>query len=346
MARQTYRERARSARIRIAAVLALGYALSSAAAVGAQTHTPSLGPLAYEDGAPLHRVGLTASSEAAEPVPGGSTVWGLRLAYSNIFEQDSTAHHVLMVDMERLLSTAYARFGLSDRVEVGGSLTFETTGPGALDGFVTWWHTRLGAGNANRERFPEDAYDQRLEQPEVGTLLDVPRRTLGLEEARLFGKWLLAGSEQAPGALSARMTARFPVARDDPLKARTDVGISLLGRLSKGGWHAHSVVGATTVRTTSVREANLLRGQAYHGMVGVERSMGEGWAALVQYHYGSPLFRSFEHRELDGPSMNLVVGVAGRGGAHWRWDVSFQEDLPPDTPAADFALGIRIARTW
>ena len=159
----------------------------------ASAQSQALGPLVAEDSAPLHRVTLTAPSETADPVPSGTVEWGLWLGYSNIFEQDSTRTHVLMVDMERLISTTEVRIGLSDRVELGGRLTLETTGPGALDGFVTWWHGRLGVGNANRERFPEGAYDQRLEDGEGTVVLDVPRRTLGLEDIRFFGKVRLLG---------------------------------------------------------------------------------------------------------------------------------------------------------
>ncbi len=92
----------------------------------------SLGPLGAEDSAPLHRVTLTAPSEVADPIRAGSMEWAVWLGDSNIFEQDSASTHVLLVDMERLITTAEVRVGLSERMELGGRITLETTGPGAL----------------------------------------------------------------------------------------------------------------------------------------------------------------------------------------------------------------------
>ena len=54
---------------------------------------------------------------------------------------------------------------------------------------------------------------------------------------------------------------------------------------------------------------------------------------MVQYQVQSPVLESFDHRELERPPSNLVLGASGRVGSTWGWDVSFQEDLPADTPA-------------
>lgn len=333
------------------AFLSLVFVLLMGLALPVGMEAQSLGPLASEDGAPLHRVGLTAPSEAADPVPPGEIRWSLGLAYSNIFEQDSTATHLLMIDMERLIKVVQVRWGVSDRLEVGGRLTFETTGGGVLDGFVSWWHTRLGAGNANREFFDEGGYDQRLESGSEGTVLDVPRRTAGLEDVRVFTKWRLAGGEGVGGetsahALSLRATARIPTSPETRVRERPDVGLSVLGRLSGSRWHGHAMLGMTTVNAMSRLGPGFLRDRAYHGLMGMERSLGTRLAAVVQYQVSSPLMASFGHRELEGFSANLVFGVAGRVGETWRWEASFHEDVPADTPAPDFSLGLRVSRTW
>jgi hypothetical protein len=306
----------------------------------------SLGPLASEDGAPLHRLGMTAPAERSDPVADGEVRWSFGLAYSNIFEQDSASTHVLMVDMERLIKTTEVRVGLTDRLEVGGRLTFETTGGGVLDGFVSWWHTRLGAGNANRELFEEGGYEQRLQSESSGTVLDEPRRTLGLEDVRLFTKWRIAGADGARGSLSARASVRIPTARGAHAQERIDGGLSVLGRLSGSRWHGHAMFGVATVRVYSSLDPNLFRDRSYHGLAGVERSLGDRLAAILQYQVSTPTMASFGHRKLDGPSANLVLGMAGRVGEAWRWEASFQEDLPAGTPAPDFTLGLRLSRAW
>lgn len=289
---------------------------------------------------------MNATTTSADPIDAGEVRWGVWLAYANIFEQDSTRSHVLMVDMERLISTTQVRVGVRDGLEVGGRLTFETTGPGVLDGTVSWWHERLGAGNANRERFPEDEYDQRLQNGDGSVVLDAPRRTLALDDVRLFGKIRLAGSSDEGGALTAEVTTRFPVANDPRVRERAEAGFSLLGRLSGDLWHAHAMVGGNTIRARSKVEDEVFRREAYHWMLGVERTFGPELSGGIQYHVSSPVMRSFEHREVDGNSYNLTLGLLGRVGQTWRWEVSLQEDLPADTPAADFTVGLRVSRAW
>jgi hypothetical protein len=90
----------------------------------------------------------------------------------------------------------------------------------------------------------------------------------------------------------------------------------------------------------------ILRSQAAFLTLGVEYPLLEWISAVAQYSIASPTTQGFRDRELDSPPMNLVLGLAGRMGEHWRWDASFQEDIPPDTPAVDFTLGVRVSRSW
>ena len=45
-------------------------------------------------------------------------------------------------------------------------------------------------------------------------------------------------------------------------------------------------------------------------------------------------------------ALAAVYGLSGSFGDGWRWDASFQEDLPADTPAIDFTLGLRLSKRW
>ena len=83
-----------------------------------------------------------------------------------------------------------------------------------------------------------------------------------------------------------------------------------------------------------------------HGWIAAERSLGERVSAVVQYSLATPVVRGIGNPEVDWPSGNLVFGVTGRSGEKWRWDVSFQEDIPVDSPAIDFTLGLRVSRSW
>ncbi len=306
---------------------------------------PSFGPLTWEEGSPVQRIAYTPALEPANVIGHGRISAALWLGYSNIFEQDSSATHRLFLDTERVLTAATVRWGVSDRLEFGGRLTLETTGGGILDSFVAWYHEQLGFGQANRDRFPKDSYAQRLSDGGPSPFLDIRRRTLGLEDLQLFAKWSAASSRDGRGALSLKGTVRLPGRSNATGAERADAALVALGRLAAGSWYVHAMLGAGAVRVSPTLQPFVRRTSAYFGLA-AERSLGDSWSAIAQYQIASPLLRGFDHRELDWPASNLILGLAGRWGEDWGWDVSFQEDLPADTPAIDFTVGFRITRTW
>jgi len=269
----------------------------------------------------------------------------LWLGYSNIFEQDSSATHLLFLDTERLLTGLTVRWGADERLELGARVTLETTGGGILDGFVHWYHEALGFGQANRDRFPQDGYTQRLSDGRADVLVDIPRRTMGIEDLQLHAKWLGARSADGRSALSLQGTLRAPVASNTVGDERADGALAALGRLGAGSWYVHGMLGAGLVRASPELVA-VLRGWTAFAGVAVERSLTESLSGVAQIQFGSPLLEGFRHRELDWPSSNLVLGLAGRWGGAWSWDASFQEDVPADTPAIDFTASLRVSRTW
>jgi hypothetical protein len=269
-------------------------------------------------------------------------VW---LGWSNFFEQDSAATHVVFLDAERLLSAVTVRWGAAERLEVGGRLTLETTGGGILDGLVHGYHEALSFGQANRDRFPRDRYDQRVTDGDATPYVDLRRRTLGLADAQLFAKWRAYAASDGTATLSVRAAARVPARANRVAPERTDGSLVAFGRFGGGPWYLHAMAGAVAVRAGPeldpvLRDASVLVGLA------VERSLGSRLAAIVQYQLATPMLRGFGHRELDWPSSNLVVGVAGGWGDSWSWNASFQEDMPSDSPAVDFTLGLRVSRHW
>jgi hypothetical protein len=305
----------------------------------------SFGPLTTEEGGPLQRLAYTPTTEVAHLIGSGRFQAGLWMGYSNIFEQDSAASHELLLDLERLITAVTLRYGVAEQLELGGRLTFETTGGGILDGFISGWHRRFGLKNGNRDRYPSDAYAQRLRDGSGDLRLDVPRRAMALEDVRLFAKWGLLGGSGEKSALSLRAVTRIPTQQNLAGSERTDVSVMALGRLSGSRWHTHLMVGAATVRAASEMDG-VLRSSAWFFSAAAERRLASWISALIQYDAATPRIQGIDDPEVDGWPMNLVFGVAGRLGDSWQWDMSFQEDLPSGSPAVDFTLGIALRRTW
>lgn len=310
-----------------------------------QAQQPSFGPLAFEEGGPINRMSYTPMMEAAAVVPAGTFEVTLYLGLSNMFEHDSSATHLIFVDMERLITAPTFRWGIADRFEVGGRLTLETRSGGFLDSSIRWYHDLLGFGQANREIFPEEAYRYELSNGSGAPYIDVESRSLVLEDVRLFGKWQALASADGRSALSLRAVTRIPTADNRVGEERTDFGVMALGRLGLGGWHLHGMLGASTVRAANRIGPALVDSSVFFSLA-VERALWSSVSAIVQYQLSTPALQGFDDRELDWPLSNVVFGAAGRFGDDWGWDVSFQEDLPADAPAIDFTLGVRVTRRW
>ena len=305
----------------------------------------SFGPLTFEEGAPLQRMSYTHATDVADPLPRGTLQTDVWMGYSNIFERDSTGTHDLFLDLERLISTAGVRYGVADALEVGGRLSWETSGGGVLDDFISEWHQTLGLGNADRAKYPSGRYIQRLRDQGGVVRLDVPQRTLGLDDVRLFAKWRVLGSTGGSRVLSVRAVARFPTQANQVGPQRSDVALMALTRLSWNRWHLHGTVGGATVRVAKDYDG-LLRSSSWFADLAVERNLTGSFSALAQYSLATPRLRGIGQPEVDGAPGNLLFGAAGSLGSSWRWDVSFQEDVPAMSPSVDFTLGIGIRRSW
>jgi len=306
---------------------------------------PSFGPLTWEEGSPLQRLGFTASMEGADVMEAGSWQVDVYNGLSNIFEQDSTASHTLFLDMERLTTAVTVRWGASEVLELGGRVSVESTGRGFLDEVILGWHERLGFGQANRDRFPSDSYRQWLSDGEGRVYLDRPAGALDLQDVRAFAKWRALRSADGRSALSLRSVVRLPAMGPPRGNGRVDGAVMALWRLGLGSWYAHGLLGISAT-PVSRHLAPVLRGHSRFLSLAVERSLGGSLAALAQFQMQSAALHSFDHRELDRSPTNLLLGLAGRLGASWSWDAAFQEDLPADTPAVDFTVTLRVSRSF
>lgn len=332
--------------IRSLPILALCAAIAATPLTsGVAAQQPSFGPLTYEEGSPLQRVGFTAAMEAADVVGAGQWRVDLYNGYSNIFEQDSTGTHLLFLDMERLTTAVTVRWGASNAVEIGGRVTLETTGAGYLDGVILGWHDAWGFGNANRDRFPQDAYRVRLTDGDGAVYLDRPSRSLDLRDVRIFGKWRMAESVDGRSLLSLRTVLRVPTVEPLEGNRRPDAAVMAAWQQGVGSWYTHGIFGLS-ITSPSEELDGVLRGHTRFMALALERSLGSSLAALVQLHVQSAAMHSFDHRELDRAPTNLILGLAGRFGDGWTWDASFQEDVPADTPAVDFTIALRVGRTF
>ena len=313
--------------------------------LGVSAQRPPLGPLSAEEGAPLQRLGYTPMVEAAAPVGVGTLRTEMWIGYTNLFEQDSTADHVLYLDMERMVTAVTVRYGLAEDVEVGGRLSLHSSWGGFLDGAMVGFHRLLGLGVRERPFHPEGAYRDVLRDGGGRTLAEVPERHLALDDVRLFAKWGMLAGPHGAGSLSVRAVARIPTSQPTVGSERADVGLMLLGNVAWRGVHLHAMAGGSSVRR-GADMLDVLRGRQWFGMVGVERPLREGLSGVVEWTASTSLVRDFDDHDVDGAPMNVVFGLVGVTGSDWRWEAALQEDCPPRGPSLDFTLQLALARSW
>ncbi|MDH5588633.1 MAG: DUF3187 family protein [Gemmatimonadota bacterium] len=325
-----------------AASLAVGFAPMESPAAGQGT---PLGPLTFEEGAPLQRLGYTGVTESAEVLPGAGVSASLWFAYANIFERDSSATHQVVLDLERLIASATVRAGLGKGVEIGVRAAWENTGGGILDPVIVGFHNAFGLGNHFRERYPYGEHQVTFVDARGRLRLAVPRREWALTEVRLFGKWRVFRDVSRQRVLSFRVSARIPMV-DDPFGTeRADVAVAAMARREWRGWHGHGVVEGFSVRTLPELR-DVLRGWGWLLAVALERPLGPGASGVIQFVASPPLTRPLGDPDMDHAVTDLVVGVVGRAGNGWRWEASLQEDVPPRGPSLDFQLQVGVTRVW
>jgi hypothetical protein len=283
--------------------------------------------------------------EGAALTPRGRVQADVWMGYSSIWEQDSSAVANVFLDLERLVTAATVRAGVTDRLELGARATLERTGGGFLDRGILGFHKLIRMGDRRRRDYPRDAYGQWLRAADGTLLVQIPKRSVPtLEDVRLFVKGGLYASPDARLALAVKAEVRFPTAANTLGSERADAALTLLGRAAVGGWHVHGLVGGTTVRRSPELEG-VLRPRQWVGMLGVERPLRQGLSAVAQLTGSTPLVRDFGDHDVDGAPTNLVFGVVGRTRGGWRWEAGVQEDVPARGPSNDFAVQVSLGRT-
>jgi hypothetical protein len=284
--------------------------------------------------------------EGATTLSPGQLSVEFRAGVANIFEHDSASTHLLFVDMERLETSLAVRWGIANGLELGGLVALVTTGGGVMDEAIVGWHDLFGFPNADRDDFPYRNYRQLIQREGAPPVLDVPeRRTFGLEDLRLSAKWRILSSADDRSVLSLRGVVRVPATPNSVAPEQTDGSLMALGRLGVGSWYLHGMLGRSFHRVSPTLQP-VLNGGSTFATVTAERSLGSRLSALAQFEYQSAALRGFHVGEIDGNAFNLVLGVAGLIRNSWRWEVSFQEDLPAETPAMDFSLHLGLRRVF
>lgn len=306
----------------------------------------SFGPLRVAERNPLYHLFLTPTVEGSEVLPGGA--WKVRVAsaYSNIFEYNFSDAFEQRFDLERSSTLLSLSRGLGAGLEVGASVGFQHNWGGFLDPAIQGIHDLFGLPNADREKVDNGQFGVYLGTrlgPQM-VFLDLSPGT-AIEAPRLWMAWRIAGGPESAGDITVRGTVKLPLGDFGASSRSTDVAGEVAARRSWGATHLHLSMGVVRFDPPEIL-AQIMRDGAWFGSVALERRVSPGLSLVGQFFGGSRYAAGFGIRELDNLPLNLSVGGRGRFGSDWTWQVSFTEDVPPNSPSVDFTLDVTLARVW
>jgi hypothetical protein len=271
----------------------------------------------------------------------------LSTAYSNVFEASDGAEYGHLFDLEQMVNTVTARYGVAEELEVGASAGMHSGWGGFLDSFISGFHDLFGLPNGGREQRPEGEYRLYLARSgqgsEDGVQVDVGRK-VWFEDLRIFGKWRFHGDAGAPFAASLHGVVRGAAG---PLDAgRLGASWAVLGRWSPGPVHVHASAGMALL-TPPDDVGPVTRDVSQFFTLAAERELWwDNTAFLAQLGGGSAYVRRVSGGDLRGVPMNLVFGLAGLTDGGWGWQLSFAEDILADGPSVDFTVDLEVSRLF
>lgn len=342
--------RSRCARLRFCLRAGIGAVvlwISAGVPLAAQGwHREPLGPLRVAERNPLYHLFLTPVVEGSDVLEPGA--WRARIAsgYSNIFEYNFSDAFEQRFDVERSSTTFSLARGFGGGLEIGASAGIQHSWGGFLDPIIQGVHDLFDLPNADREKVENGQFDLFLGS-RVGsgqTYLNAGSG-LAIEAPRIWVAWRLLGDPLQRSEVTVRGTVKLPLGDTDASSRGTDLAGEIAARWSWARTHLHLSAGMLRLDAPAVLDP-IMREGAWFGSAAVERNVSESVSLIGQFFGGGQYARGFGFRELDDLPLNLAIGLRGRAGEGWRWQVSFTEDVPPNSPSIDFTLDLALSRTW
>ena len=269
----------------------------------------------------------------------GSWRHAVALDYASVIEYNrlDQADYVLDSEVLRLSFAASRDIGrrafLALNLSVGGAYA------GFLDGFLDWYHRKLGIRVSEREQRPPDRFLYSITLPD-GRTITRARRDLFLGDVRA-GLGIRVNSQ-----LQTVLSVTLPTSTGPEGYGRGVPSVAVLNtfraQLTPGLIYEGGVgLGATPVHG---RMADLQKTAMLAVSSGLRYRVWGSQSLFGNLFYHSPYYHDTTLPALDGRELSLDFGwiLQRQGGGEWR--VGLTEDLEPGGPGVD--LVFRVGRTF
>jgi hypothetical protein len=288
---------------------------------------------------PLNPVASSRSGLYVQPFlepAGGKWHHVLALDYASVIEYNQLANADYVLDSEVLrLSLAFSR-DIGHRAFVVLSSSVGGAYAGFMDGFLDWYHAKLGIRVSERERRPHDRFLYSITLPDGRTL----RRT----SSDLFLGDVRAGlGIRHSSHLQSVLSITLPTSTAPEGYRRGVPSVAVLNTVRAQLTRRTVYEGSLGIGVTPVhgRMAGLQNAAMVAVSSGLRHRLWGSQSLFGNLFYHSPYYHDTTMPALDRRELSLDFGWILQSGSGGEWRVGLTEDLEPGGPGVDliFRLG-------
>lgn len=300
---------------------------------------------------PLAVIRAIPAESSAEITPKGRFFSALTFDLASNYTLASSSRENILLDGESYRWTLSARYGLSERVEIGLALPFILYGGGIFDSFIIGWHDTFWLPQGGRDRAVKNRFRYSYSKGgEQKLLLDSSGNGIGDLTLMTGLKLLESRSPSETEAVAFRATLKLPTGdRDQLLGDGAIAGTgSLCGEVNRfTDWGTIGVFGSAGLMVSG--DGKVLKEQQKN-LAGFG-TLGLGWGPLpwisfkVQLNANTPLYGGSDLDEISKPPVMLVMGGTLKFPGDYLLDIGVTEDVSVAT-APDVALHLGLSKQF
>ena len=308
-------------------------------------------PFKTNNRSPLLQIfGLPAETSASILSPGRWQV-GLTMDISSSYTAGTSGNEQILLDGELYRWTLAARYGISNRFELGLELPFVLQGGGFLDGFIVDWHKFWGLPQGGRDTAPKNRLNYSYSKNGVRQL-SMDQASGGIGDLSLLAGYKLFEHRDSVDhdTLAVRTQLKLPTGESSRLlgSGSIDLALFLTGSMNRQTeWGTIGIFGSAGGMVTS--DGDVLKHQR-ENLAGFGAA-GIGWAPAdwinfkVQCNLNTPLYASSSLPELGQVAALVTMGGTLKFPGNYLLDIGVGEDIAVGT-APDVSLHLGLSKRF
>jgi hypothetical protein len=300
---------------------------------------------------PLVMIQPLPAESSAVIAPNGKFFSALTFDLANSYTSSTAGKEAILLDGESYRWALSARYGLSDKLEVGIEIPWISYSGGFLDSFIIDWHDTFGMPQGGRNGAPKNQIHYSYSKSGSQRLL-MDSSGSGLGDIVLTGGMKLY-DEKSPAvhdSIALRSTVKLPTGDSDALRGSGAFGgtVALCGSSNHfTEWGALGLFGS--IGGMIAAKGDVLKDQqepvAAFGTIGLGLGPAPWISFKVQINANTPLYKDSSLPELSKSAVMLVTGGALKFPGDFQLDIGVSEDISVAT-APDVAFHLSLSRLF